>query len=460
MLEGAEMRAPIQDRPEPPTAPQDTHPRTNDEVVEAPQRSFTEIGAAWVEIEGTAEKAREELKGVLSSRTKATEIRSRAQQVLDEAKAIQEEAERGMAHARNTLNKAVALNPETLRSMVTNVRTLEEAIRTERHLRQGTCQQAEEEEEEEADWARQRATDAILNALSSVRKASNSVSRELEEAKRTAATAESLRQTSQDDLKRARGIMSEVESLMEQEARSLLNQPGTGQTAPPRERLFPHLYLGYTRGHTYLQRRTPCLNHSLEGTPVLRVKTSQRSHPSITWMHPWMNSGGPLRRQMLRLQGRIQLPVQVPKMWAHRNRECPVSKDNRLWIKTSLRSRPSVPWRQPWMGFGGLLKSRIQRLQGRRQRLGQVPKMWSHRYRICPVYRDNRLRVKTSQICRPSITWRRSWMSSASLRRRRQRQRLPVKRRRPAHRLRGSWTQPGCVGFTGTEVDPENWTGS
>ena len=103
------------------------------------------------------------------------DIRTRAQQVLDEAEAIQEEADRVMAQARNTFAKAIALNPDSLKSMSTTIRTLEEAIRTEGHLRQLTRQQAEEE----ADWARQRATDAILSALSAVRKVTNYVSREL-----------------------------------------------------------------------------------------------------------------------------------------------------------------------------------------------------------------------------------------------------------------------------------------
>ena len=159
-----------------------------------------------------------------------------AQQILDAAEVIQEEAERVMAQARNTFAKAMALNPEALRSMADTIRTLEEAISTERHLRRLTRQQAEEESE----WAKQRATDAILSALSSVRKASNYVNRELEESARIASTAGSLSEASQDDLKRAQAMLSEAESSVRQEARRLLDQPWAEQAAPSRETTAPY----------------------------------------------------------------------------------------------------------------------------------------------------------------------------------------------------------------------------
>ena len=125
-----------------------------------------------------------------------------------------------MAQARYAFDKAFSLNPEALRSMAANIRTLEEAVSTERRLRQQTRQDAQHE----ADTARQRATDALLNALSAVRRASSHVSRELEEARRTAAIAENLNESSQDDLERAQAMMSEAEARMREEAQKLLGQ--------------------------------------------------------------------------------------------------------------------------------------------------------------------------------------------------------------------------------------------
>ena len=140
-----------------------------------------------------------------------------------------------MLQAHNTLAKAVALNPEALSSMVTTVRMLEEAIRTERQLRQHTRQDAEEETER----ARQKATDTILNALSSVRMATNYVNRELEEAKRIASTAEALKLSSEDDLRRVQAIMGEAETRMREEAQRLLDQPWGSLTVPLKERPYP-----------------------------------------------------------------------------------------------------------------------------------------------------------------------------------------------------------------------------
>ena len=201
----------------------------------AEQPVTTESYPAWDEMKGTTDKAREELTSVQSVRAEAVGIRMRAQQVLDEAEALQEEAESIMAQARNAFAKAVVLNPRALRSMSNTVTALDEGMRTERHLRQGARQHAEEE----ADRARQKATDAILNSLSAVRQASISVQRELEEAKRASTTAEFLKESSRGDLKRAQTMLVEAESLMKQEARKLLSQHWARQIEPSRETAVP-----------------------------------------------------------------------------------------------------------------------------------------------------------------------------------------------------------------------------
>ena len=185
--------------------------------------------------EDSTDKACQELKGAQSIRSEAAAIRTRAQTVLDEMEAVHEDAERVVARTRSIFSKAAALNPEAQSSIASTIRTLEEAIRTERHLRQLTRQQAEEE----AEWARKRATDAILSALSAVRKATNHVNRELGESKRVAATAESLKNSCLEDLKRARAILAQAESLMKREARKLLEQPSAEVTRPSGEPTVP-----------------------------------------------------------------------------------------------------------------------------------------------------------------------------------------------------------------------------
>ncbi len=172
------------------------------QATETPLPEGLGIEAAWSEIDRTTGEASEELKTVQKARADANSIRARAQHLLDEAEAIQEEAQRVMARGRDSLAKAVSLNPRALRSVANTATALSEAMRTEWHLRQGIRQQAEEE----ADWAKQRATDAVLDSLAAVRKVSNCVSRELEEARRTAATGESLKESSQNDLRRANDL--------------------------------------------------------------------------------------------------------------------------------------------------------------------------------------------------------------------------------------------------------------
>ena len=194
------------------------------------------IDASKIEVGETTDKACEELRTAQTVRAEAADIRERARRVLDEAEAIQVEAERVMAQARRAFAKAEALNPDALKSAATTISTLEEAIRTERHLRRMTRQQAEEG----AEWAHSRAADAILNALSAVRTVSNDVSRELDESNRIRSTADSIKDSSRDDLKRAQAIMSEAERrLMKHEARRVLDESWADQPAPPQEMVSP-----------------------------------------------------------------------------------------------------------------------------------------------------------------------------------------------------------------------------
>ena len=80
----------------------------------------------------------EELEAAQNVRSEAVQLRLNAAEVLDDAESIQDQAEQVVAFARNTFAKAMALNPEALRPMAGSVRGLEEAIKTQRHLRQLT----------------------------------------------------------------------------------------------------------------------------------------------------------------------------------------------------------------------------------------------------------------------------------------------------------------------------------
>lgn len=122
-----------------------------------------------------------------------------------------------------------------MKSMNATIRMLEEAIDTERQLRRQTRLDAEEE----ADRARQRATDAVLNALSGVRKASNYVRRELEESRRISNTADTLKESSLNELRRAHNMMEKAESLAREEARRLLEEPWGERSAGYSEPVAP-----------------------------------------------------------------------------------------------------------------------------------------------------------------------------------------------------------------------------
>ena len=215
-------RTPAPDRSRKSPAASRPSQRYEVQATEPPLPEGLGIEAARSEIDRTTGEASEELKMVQKARADANSIRARAQHLLDEAEAIQEEAQRVMARGRDSLAEAVSLNPRALRSVANTATALSEAMRTEWHLRRGIRQQAE------ADWAKQRATDAVLDSLAAVRKVSNCVNRELEEARRTAATGESLKESSQNDLRRANVMTAEAESLMRREAQRLLNQPGLG----------------------------------------------------------------------------------------------------------------------------------------------------------------------------------------------------------------------------------------
>ena len=115
-VEAPAGQAPVLDRGEKPTVAQHPPVPEKREATE-PQAGDTGIEAAWSEIDRTTGKACEELKAVQGVRAEAMHIRSRAQWLLDEAEAVQEEAELVMAHGRDSLAKAVALNPKALRSM-------------------------------------------------------------------------------------------------------------------------------------------------------------------------------------------------------------------------------------------------------------------------------------------------------------------------------------------------------
>ena len=221
------QRPPDRTRPQRPAVllgPSDVGGETH--LAEATQPASAEIEVAWHEMEQAAESAYEELRAVKGLRAEAVSMRNRAQQVLSDAEAIQDEAERVMAQTQESVSRAAAINPSALGSLATTVSNLAEAIRTERHLRHEACQEAEDE----ADWARQRATEAILAAVSAVRKVTSYVSREFDEARRTAESAEFIRESSQSDLKRAQAILAEAEALMRQEARRLLahGRPSSG----------------------------------------------------------------------------------------------------------------------------------------------------------------------------------------------------------------------------------------
>ncbi len=198
---------------------------------ESPRPAAVESSAGMAELEENTARAREELSSIQGVRREAAEIRRMAQNALDEAETLQREIESVMGQARSMFTKVLALNPEDLRAMAASIKSMNEAIRTERQLQRLTRQQVERE----AEGARQKAIQSILASPAAVRKASNQSTRELEEARRVAATAQSLKESSNADLMRAEAIKSEAESRMKEEATRLLDEPWRGYIDPPRE---------------------------------------------------------------------------------------------------------------------------------------------------------------------------------------------------------------------------------
>ena len=168
----------------------------------------------------------------------------RAQQELEEAGSLQREVGQVIAQAHHAFAKVAALNPEAMSSMTATIRMLEEAIDMERQLRR----QSRLDAEEEADQARQWATDSVLNALGAVRRASNYVRRELEESKSIANTADTLRESSLNELRRAHDMMEKARRLLEEPCEGFVGYQEP--VAPPRrdwERYQPPRPPGKTR---------------------------------------------------------------------------------------------------------------------------------------------------------------------------------------------------------------------
>ena len=87
----------------------------------------------------------EELEAAQNVRSEAVQLRLHAEEVLDDAESIQDQAEQVVAFARNTFAKAMALNPEALRPMAGMAGG---GVKTQR---QGN---SPGQSEEEANWSR------------------------------------------------------------------------------------------------------------------------------------------------------------------------------------------------------------------------------------------------------------------------------------------------------------------
>ena len=197
--------APSEERPEDRPLQEDVRSRSNEAIAPGLRSSAAELG--------TPERANEEPAILESIRAGENEVRLRTQQLLEDVAAIQQEAKRSVAEARNTFAKAVV---SALTSIATTSATLEEAIATQRNLQQLTGLPQGDEN------IGHKATAAILDALATVSKANDYVSREMDEARRITTAADSLKQSSQDDLIRVQAMISEATAQMREEAAAAL----------------------------------------------------------------------------------------------------------------------------------------------------------------------------------------------------------------------------------------------
>ena len=171
-----------------------------------------------VTLEGRIAEAQAGLEALLASRAEATRVRTETQEVLEQWEAVQNEAQRVRDWARRALDILIAANPRDFSARDAIVRELDETRKSEAILQQA----AQREASVDADRARIRVSAELLKTLNAVSTATAWVERELDEANNLSSVTDSLMESAQKELARARAVLREL-FLDGREAQELLD---------------------------------------------------------------------------------------------------------------------------------------------------------------------------------------------------------------------------------------------
>ena len=136
----------------------------------------------------------------------AASFRMKAQEVFDYGEALREEARRARDIARKTYDRLAAVNPRDFWTKAAWLRELDDTNKTQGVLQRGTQIEALEE----AERARGRASVEVFKALNAVSTAKSWAERELEEAKRLTAVAESFMESAKNEQIDAESVLREL----------------------------------------------------------------------------------------------------------------------------------------------------------------------------------------------------------------------------------------------------------
>ena len=163
----------------------------------------------WVELEDTIEAAQAELQALLINRKNSEAMRVEAEQLMEQAEAAWEEARRLGEAARKAFEQGFTVNLPGFTNRLRMIKEIDDARATSSKLRRT----ANGEAWEEANRSRQRATEELLKALTSVAVAASQVNRELREAGNLPKAAESLLTSALEDLRCAQVVGDEMADL-------------------------------------------------------------------------------------------------------------------------------------------------------------------------------------------------------------------------------------------------------
>ena len=255
----------------------DTAHGSGREEMQSPTQSGT-LGD-WTSLDERIKRARGGLEALLAIREEAQSLRTRAQEISDWTEAVREEAQRIRLTARRALERLAAVNPSHFAPRVAALRELDEARKTQSSL----LTAARTDAWVEADRARIRASSGLLKTLGALSTGKTWVERELEEGNNVLAAAESLPESTQDELKGAQASMKEL--LFDgPEGQELLGMMGFSEQGRQEKAIVD----GGISHQPLTEPQTSDLAHQaaqVEEQPSAKLRTAPSQEPVNTWLH-------------------------------------------------------------------------------------------------------------------------------------------------------------------------------